>query len=292
MSSGASKLSTLCFRCGVDTTDQPRAVDPSGRQLCAACAIARDAEHAPEIIPVVESEPQARTGPPCRGCGASMAPGAILCLKCGRREFRKDNKSPRIPADETARRAIKCAECGYDLSGLPTSKCPECGHVTRGYTRSEALEKDSIEVARWAYKKPAIIFGIGFLAAVGIMLAVSGGSATRTGVYLAAFPVRVVISVAVYWICCLTWLGFDAPLKLVTLRMAAILACVDVAIMLTSAVGFVGAGMIKFVLAGIVYVYLIWDLFELDMEDARLLAAITLAANLGIIGVLMYKGWI
>lgn len=97
--------SKICGICGQDCSKKPRTKDPSGRYFCQACydtARAKQAggltgnRPAPNVAATIADPGMANdelfadlvNAPPvaerlCPGCGAPLAPNAVLCVHCG-----------------------------------------------------------------------------------------------------------------------------------------------------------------------------------------------------------------
>ena len=103
MSAQPPSTEKICRACGADCAGRPRVKDSKGRYYCRDCyerakkditAKKARAASAPPPPPVY-ADSGARTGsgsehvlieagkPKCRGCGASLPDGAILCTACG-----------------------------------------------------------------------------------------------------------------------------------------------------------------------------------------------------------------
>ncbi|MBX3404975.1 MAG: hypothetical protein KF699_16305 [Phycisphaeraceae bacterium] len=283
-----------CTRCGQDCAGKPRVKDQHGRYTCQACLDRIKAERAapagpepppsapePEGFDVFALEPSAddtRTSP-CRNCGRPLPESAALCVSCGfnRKLGRvmRDNDvaaalTPPPPTAQPLGRRIKCGQCGYDLRGITGMKCPECGASALAPTRREKDKENSVAVAREAYIKPLIYFAVGF--GVVSLIQLFSNSPMHAVAYAIGYAIQVPIGVAVFWVCCLVWIGFDAPIHLTALRLAGIYALVDLADVIFK---FVPIPLVGWVLPLFIYIGLLMDLLEMDLQDTVIVALIT-----------------
>jgi hypothetical protein len=287
----------VCISCGQDCAGRPRVRDGQGRYMCRPCADAgaprgtparQDVPTDPADVDIgyalaeeqAAAAPVARDTATCMGCGVLMAPGAVLCTRCG-----YDTRAgAQVKTSKGKGGPKRCEKCGYDLTGLKKPKCPECGTVfTLGRDYNKEREEFSKDTARWAYLKPLIMFGIG----AGIMLMVGGASQGGWGaaLYLIKYAVEVPVGVLVFWLCCLVYLGFDAPMHLTALRLAGIYAVTDVVGLVA---GFVPFPILPMVITLTVYIGLLMDLLDLDIQDAVILGFITGAAKMYAGGAIVY----
>lgn len=284
----------VCTRCGQDCAGKPRVKDQRGRYTCQPCYDQLKAERTaptPSPAPIAPSEPEGfdvfalessaeepKTSP-CRNCGAPLAESAVLCVSCGfnkklGRTARESDVAAALPppsplATQRGRRT-KCGKCGYDLRGTTGPKCPECGASAMAPTREEKNRENSEAVRRDTYIKPLVYFAVGF-GIVSLIQLLSGGIDDLL-FYAVGYAIQVPIGVAVYWVCCLIWIGFDAPVHVTALRLAGIYALVDLASAIFS---FVPIPIIGWVAPLLIYVGLLMDLLELDLQDAVIVALIT-----------------
>ncbi|MCA9289201.1 MAG: hypothetical protein KDA05_11485 [Phycisphaerales bacterium] len=211
----------------------------------------------------------------CPNCSILLARHAVICTACG-----YDTRSGHLLAgpDEGG---PKCVSCGYSLKGIKNQRCPECGTLnTRQNKRALAEAKAARDVVREAYTKPLIMFGVGLaISVVAAMIGAGSLSAgfTATAAYLIAYAIYVPLGVAVFLLCCLVWLGFDAPIHLIALRLAAVYAVTDAVGVF---VAFIPLGIIQMAIIVIVHVGLLQDMLELDLTDAILVGLLTFGARL------------
>lgn len=294
--SAGSKPTKLCIRCGLDCSGRARTKDAQGRYICGDClasAKAAQARVAPalpppathdEAIPLAGDEPIGlieHTGPPprtCAGCGALLARTAVLCTSCG-----TDTRTgQRVAAPSGS--GPKCINCGYSLQGLKKAKCPECGTSNAPADRKKIVEKRAAQgVVRDAYLKPVIMFSVGIT--ISIVAAMIGEGSFDEGLgaalgYLIKYAVYVPVGVIVFLGCCLLWMGFDAPIHLIALRLAAVYAVTDAVGVF---VGFIPIGIVQWAIMCMVYVGLLQDMLELDLNDALLVGIITFAVRAAIL---------
>jgi hypothetical protein len=294
----------VCILCKQDCSKKPRLRDPQGRYTCEACANEAEAKAAakksatappppppdpeePDLSYALEEEqkvaaPLAADTASCMGCGVLMPPGALICTHCG---FDTRTGAPTKTSKKEKRGPKRCEKCGYDLTGLKKPKCPECGHVfTLGRDLKKERAEDNRQTIRWAYIKPLITIAAG-LALMCIIAASRGGEAYVIGYlikYAAGFP----IAAMVFWICCLMWVGFDAPLHLMLLRMAGVCAVTDAA---AAAVDGLPLYFVTRAFIMIVFVGTLTDAMEMDMTDALIVGVITwLAKVMAVLAIIAY----
>lgn len=272
-----------CIYCGVDCGDRPRVKDARGRYACRACAAAAPAAVEPidltlpepsdppgadaDIYALADPTPAAASPAPrsCPGCGAILTPDARICVGCGYDE--------RTGVKIGAAGGPRCAGCGYDMAGLKTTKCPECGKrnapAASGAGRRERERQLAAEAARMEYIRPALYLAVGTIGTM-LLYIIRGHTSI-----LVAFPVGLSIMtaagvVAFYAMSLFMW-GFDAPLGLITIRLAGIFALCELAQSLAALTGspFIAWG------ARLVVFYLL-VMQEFDIDDWREVWAMTI----------------
>jgi len=277
-----ARISNLCFRCGREA--QGQLTDQKGRRLCVGCAdtatrpsnevIDLGSDPALDTIPLAPRAETTITRAPCPNCNAAMKPGQTRCSLCGKISSLFEVQHGRRTAAEGPRtEPLRCKQCNYDLAGLRDLVCPECGTRNTVSSQSESLSEVSEEVTRWEYQKPAIMAAIGFVLAF-LITGIDDGWSDAVW-FAAGFPVRVTLITGAFIVCGLSWVGLDAPFKLTLLRFAGILGLVDLAAALLGASTLPFSGLLMFLGGGILYVYLLVELFDLDVQDAWGVAAVT-----------------
>lgn len=294
----------VCIDCGQDCSNRPRVKDARGRYLCKACEAARAraaSPHQAQSQPqppadegVFDLMPDSLLGDvpaPCPACSQPIPSGSVLCLKCGF-DVRKgaqhaigtgidDPDDPPAPKGKPA--AANCPKCGYNLKGLKTPKCPECGTLVLPKSKRQLLQEDSQRSARMEYIRPLIMLAAGLAGLIVFHLARSETEAL-VGT-LIVFAIKVPSGTLAFWLLCLAWLGFDAPLRLTVLRLAGIYAVTDFADRVLSLTGLP-------ILAWPVSFFLYYGLLmqELDLDEWRdalvlslLMKGIAVAATFGVL---------
>jgi hypothetical protein len=234
------------------------------------------------------------TGPahPCGKCGRALAPDVQVCSVCGF-DNRKGYTGPR------SAKKLNCAECGYDLRGLTSAKCPECGTLVPIRSAKAEMEdynaRESRRVARNACLRPVIIFVVSM--SIIVLIYALNGDIELIVKNLIIFAIRVAVGIIVYFICCLTFLGFDAPMRLTALRLLAIYTLLHAMIaVFNSAFNFqtrFALGSFRFGLLYIVHIGLLISELDMDKADALIMATATSLAMFTIsVLVLYYTGWI
>ncbi len=139
----------------------------------------------------------------------------------------------------------------------------------------ERQEGEAERSARFEYVKPAIIGALCLPAAMTLAATRSElPVASALGSYLAVYAIAVVAGVGALWLASVLLLGGAGPLGLGILRMAAAMAAFD------SIKFLLGANMVAILLAGLALVGLLMWLFEMDAEEAALVAIIIVVLNL------------
>ncbi len=274
--------SKICVSCGEDCSTKPRTKDRSGRYLCRACYDARQSS-----VATAEADPEPlavdfgvqRT---CPNCGTVLAPDVVMCMSCGFNTKTGRAVSVMVaaePVDEFVprdRSIKKCRQCGYDLAGIKTARCPECGLVNMPVTKREIEQKESRAIGRREYTKPIIIFAVAF----GIFLAFAASlGATRNflEISLIKYGVNVPLGMAVYFVCCMMWIGFDAPWRLTALRLLATYTVVDLVAIFAFFIPFPAVGLITIAVATAAMMV---ELMDLDFQDALIVAVLTMLARI------------
>ncbi len=304
-----SPSAKTCTRCGTDCNGKPRSKDLQGRYTCQPCvdklqvqqatpkpspnpapkpttrpapsgpapAVAGDAE--PDGFDVFDLAPSANEPKvaPCPNCGRPVNENAAVCVSCGySKAHGRILTESDVPKSADPPRGVRqqCKKCGYDLRGLKVPKCPECGTVNTRPTRRERDKETSVEVARETYRKPLAYLVIGLIGMFLIRALEQGGGASHVVGYAIGYAIQVPIGLAVYWVCCLIWIGFDAPVHLTILRLAGIYALVD---LIGTVIGFVPilGGVIGWTIALFFYVGLLMDLLEMDLQDTIIVGLLT-----------------
>ena len=255
-------LGKVCIACGQDCSGRPRVKNPRGQYLCRPCADERaaasaalaaaptgpdEADNAYALVPdLLDSRPVASTTP-CPECGRPIAPGGIVCTSCGH---------------NTATGATIRTHATTENIPPPSAR----------YHRNLEIERTS---AAREYIKPLLMFAIG----AGIVAAwIAGDKGPEAGAaYLLRYAINVPIAVAVLFACCLMWIGFDAPMHLQAARLAGIYAVCDLVQHTVNQFPFFG--IIAWVAAIMVYIGLVSDMLDLDIQDAVIVALLTFVAK-------------
>jgi hypothetical protein len=308
----ADSLKT-CIRCGQDCSGKPRVKNAQGRYTCRACLKPEEAARmgqratvaavaapsapgpAPEpddAIPLdladVESAAPAAAAL-CPSCRSSIPYGAMVCVQCGfhvasGKQF-KTRAGDHLPEDPTipdrAPARAKCPKCGYDLKGLKKPRCPECGTAVLPKDPKEKARDLSRETARWAYLKPLIQFAVGF--AISMTVLAARGHPEGIPAFAISYAIQVPIGCIAFFLCCLLWMGFDAPMHLTALRLAGVYALVDAA---TLVLGFLPVPLVPVLLILFLYVGLMAESLDLEIVDAVIVGLLTFFLKMGVVLVL------
>ncbi len=282
----------VCVQCKRDCSARPRQKDAQGRYHCQECVDKRTAEKQaaaavaveepvePFMLDIPISAPVAKmpSGRPCPDCGAFLPEKTVICVGCGfnAQTGMKAQAEKPIKAKKSLRGPGKCTGCGYSLKGLKSPKCPECGTVNVPQTDKRLQDReDSKAVVRKAYLQPLIMFVVGACVSCALFGAY-GASSNDIADYLIGFGIKVPIGLVVYVICGMLWLGFDAPLHLIAIRLLGIYAVVEAIqvgadiILPTMVAGLIGCAF---------YVHLLSEMVDMDLPDAVIVGLLTFLAK-------------
>lgn len=282
-------MAKICAVCGEDCSDRPRVKDRAGRYYCKPCEVKRAAEtvvavgsasttsttllavdDAEGVIPIEEAHVAAEKA--CPVCMLRISADAVVCVHCGYDE-RKGIQSSTLVEGKRAgdgRVTLPCAKCGYDLTGLHAPRCPECGTIV-GTTHRERIDSTvSRDVARREYTKPMVMFAVGTLATFGYFVAI--GQPLAIVPFLIATAMALPVGMVVLWLCCLGWIGFNAPFHLNALRLIGIFAVVGFVFVATSWLPyrFIWLGV-----SGMIYAWLMAEMMDMDRSDGAIVALLT-----------------
>jgi RNA polymerase subunit RPABC4/transcription elongation factor Spt4 len=216
--------------------------------------------------PTTITKPRMR---PCESCSKLINAEVNICPYC--------SYDARLgPPGKLKKPLHTCRHCGYDLAGLPEPICPECGmRNARRSTYAHLYDDDSKEVTRWAYLRPAIMFGVGMLGLC-IFALLKYGSAKYVAFMFIKYAVEVPVVLGVYFACCALWIGFDMRLHLIALRLAGIFAVVD---LLNAVVGLFPVAIVAWSVTGIAYIWMLAQELDLEFQDALIIALISVVAT-------------
>lgn len=198
-----------CSKCAVEIVAGAKKFrSKTGEVYCASCA---EAQMRPKAKPAeidgyaLADDPAPARVPagtdlvPCRGCGAGIVRSDIVCAKCGFNRV-------------TGARGPSGGSAGAGE--------PERATTRKERSRRLTVRDDVQREARNAYIKSAVIVAI-CLPIATVIWSVMPGIEMPIWFALATFGVMYVATFVVYFICSLMWIGFDEPLKLEALRLAA-----------------------------------------------------------------------
>lgn len=214
----------------------------------------------------------------CQNCGLFLPQSTVICTRCGL----NTQTGKVLGTEKIVGETRQCIKCGYSLKGLKNMKCPECGTVnlvkTKEDKQREDIRKTSRAVVRNEYLKPLIMFVVGLAIAVGIASQVGADPTGTVILLLIKYAVFVPIGVIVFFVCCLLWMGFDAPMHLTALRLAAAFALTDTMYIPSQMLGFYGIGVTICALGLILHV-----LMDLDIQDAIIMAVLLNLVQFGVL---------
>jgi hypothetical protein len=315
---GMSDAAMTCSKCGADVSKAKRLKDSKGRYFCEGCAAALREKAAAKLgvpvagggggceaaatpktagladdgtIPLADAPMPERVGSPsgqmelCPDCSTPLGSGPI-CASCGYNRITgvaigaqgagtppPAGTKPLPSARKKPRKSRTCLKCGYDLTGLKSPRCPECGTVNSAFARAKAEEKQTLKTM---YLKPLIAAVVGVLLACGVHALLHAPVTFYLFYYAATLPVVFFV----YMACSIWFIGFDEPLGVTFVRLAATVAVADVFFAGIDAIPFIGWYAWPF--EAIIYTGLLMHFMELDFEDARVVAIITFVAHLAL----------
>ncbi len=204
----------------------------------------------------------------CQNCGLFLPQSTVICTRCGL----NTQTGKVLGTEKVVGETRQCIKCGYSLKGLKSMKCPECGTVNSREDRKKAAEKKAArDTVRNAYLKPVLMFVVGLT--ISIAMAASQGAGTEGAIaYLIKYAFYVPTGVVVFFLCCLIWLGFDAPMHLTALRLAGVYAVTDA---VTAVVLLVPLPLIIWLVPLATYVGLLMDVLDLEIQDAVIVGLVT-----------------
>lgn len=277
----------ICRICKHDCSAVRRVKDRAGNYVCQPCLDARSgttrADSGQDSIPAVpddggiipidlEGIPLPGTNELCPGCGMPSSSNAVVCLGCGfnRRTgmFTADElNAAQDPTKPVRKKKFSCSKCGYSLDGLKSPQCPECGTINTRETGKLDRRSLSRQIVRDTYMKPAII---AIIAIVGLAIIAtvhrSPAYAAFTAIWIAG---SVLLGTGVYFMFCLLWAGFDAPMHIAAIRL---LAVYGMTTLVSETMDFFLIRPVVWIASILVYYGLLMSLMEIDeWKDALLL---------------------
>ena len=234
---------------------------------------AKAAVSAAPVLPVSDEDPSVKIVTRiCLSCSHTVHADNPVCAYCGwdvRKGLPKKFKEMEAAPKPT------CRKCGYELTGLKTNVCPECGTRNRLTARGAELDKNSREITKWAYLRPALMLG-GGVGGLVLFYGIRHSSEPWFMVFaVVSFAINAVVLWVVYTLCGLGWIGLDMPHHLSALRLSGILA---VATLLLAVLGLVPAPVLALGIAGFAFVWMLHQEMDLEFQDAVIIAILTMGA--------------
>lgn len=232
----------------------------------------------------------------CPDCGSPWG-SSVICTRCGHNRMTGEpvgvNVPPPAGEDPDQPRPPKppkpCKKCGYDLTGLKSARCPECGTVNARLRSGQLTEKQTL---KRMYTIPLVLTAIGVVVVLlidFIVGAITGSSVTTSWAtagaasalsYVILFPLMLSVGFVVYVVCSMMFIGFDEPLGVTFVRLAAVYALTDVAQAIIRPIPFIGWFAVNWVIVGTIYVGLLMQIMELELEDAWFIAVLSFLVKL------------
>ncbi len=237
----------------------------------------------PDIIPL-EAEPSSAPKPVvCRMCFAKRIEKNAPCPNCGFDERAGLRPDTLVGSKPIGKKGLVCAKCGYKLQGLRSLRCPECGTVAQPPSVRDYDKAESRRIFIESYRTPLLMLLIG--GGILFLVAMFALGPVGAGAYMLKYAVEVPIGLIVFLACCALWIGFDAPLHLTALRLAAIYTVVDLTYLTLAT--FFPILFLPWIITIVVYVGLLAEMLEMDWQDAAMVGVLTYVAK-ALIGIAIF----
>lgn len=212
-----------------------------------------------------------------------MAGDAVICVNCGYDRRKGYRPEVGVGATPTTRGTLTCGQCGYSMQGLRDKRCPECGSIARAKNWRDYSREESKRVTQWAYLTPAIMLGVGTL--VSVLVLWGTGRTDMIPILAAQWGLSAVLGTAAFFVLCVMWLGFDAPMHLTALRLVAIDAVFAAAFLTLGAM--IGAVPLAGWIFGLIYIVVVAKMLDIEYVEAFVLGV--LKAILAIVSVVIIR---
>lgn len=267
----------VCCICGSDAGSTPASRDAGGQVVCVRCSAQGRRPARPQPAPVAADDGPVEV--------EGLTPEQLASLQ---QAVESPVPAPAIhPAEmiATSRKAARCAACGHDVSTTEGEVCPACGNLCR--PRSSQAQTAAANARQYAAddrvrnRRTIVYASAGLAVTVGLRLAQrSPELLLEDARYLV---VGSACGMAVYYLCCLIFIGFDQPLWVQLLRLLSVYLVllavlgVIVALPMSACMTLIIAPAVLVVL----YVMLLKRELELDQLDAGIVGIVSGAAAFG-----------
>ncbi len=164
------------------------------------------------------------------------------------------------------RKEAACPQCGYSIVGLKSTKCPECGVELLPALAAAARKAKAREGLKHEYSVAGVALGIAILA-LSVMVGLTDGWGA-VPFELLGLAIITPLAFVAYITCCALWIGFDMPIAITAIRLAAIYAWSDaVRLVLTLLMG-EHLAVIAWMISMAVMFWLLNKWLELDFVDS------------------------
>ena len=268
--------------------------DPAGVRSGGAAAGDHDPAVEDLLLPDLEpAAPAPERGEPCPCCHRRRTAGVERCTACGFDPAVGVASSTRFIGRRLEGGAPACPGCGHLVRGIASLRCPECGADLVGERGHRAWRREEQSKSLASYCRTPLLMALAGLLVAGTVegLAAAGGSAgaalSAIGFVLASYPILVAFGLGTYLVYAIVLTGIDAPLPFVAAQMAGIHG---VMIGAGAVLGLVPVPLVGWLLGAAIYVHLLSEMLDLELNDAIAVAIVTWALRTAALTALAFAG--